>query len=577
MATGVLISCRMDSGRLPGRPLARLLGRPVLSHLVEALRGLSAGSVPMPLILATTDRPIDDPIAAYAAAESLHVFRGAAGDAAGRLLAAARQFELDSFVRVAADAVIVDSRLVQDAVDAALADRLDFVSNVPPGAFPQGPSVEVIRTDFLAEHRGRFDADDDDDDDDVEKVTSFFYRYPDVGRRRVIGGWHGPGPAGLSLGLDTPADARVLELCLRHLEDAPPGAVLETLDALLEPYRPVRPWVGSHGPLLIAEIGGNHEGDFGRAKALTGQAIQTRPDFIKFQIYTGDSLVSRVAAPDRHRHFQTFELTRAQHLELADMCQAAGVGYMASVWDVDAFDWIDPYVEIYKVGSGDLDATGMLRTVAARRKPIILSTGLSTEQDVMEAVGTLTAADARYGTPEWLALLQCTSMYPIERRDARLGVMRRLHELTGLPSGYSDHTEGSLALEVAAAMGARILEFHFTDRREGRSFRDHRVSLLPDEVVRLQQHCDEVVRLVGGARKAPLDVERTNGHLESFRRALYPVRDLPRGHRLRSADLVALRPVDGIAACEIDRVVGRRLVNDLAALAPIHWADVSEE
>ena len=575
MAAGILISCRMDSARVPGKPLVPLLGRPALSHVVHALRRVSVrpnDAVPAtPVGIVTTDRPVDDPLASYASAEGLPVFRGAVDRAAECLLAAARQLNLDWFVRISDDTVIVDSHVMQEAIDVALAERLDVVSNVSGGTFPRGLSIEVIRTDFFAQHMSKWGR------DDIERATSFLDRCPDVGRRRVLRNTSFPRLGDFRFGLDTPADARLLEFCLRHLVEASSGSVLETLDSLLEPYRPAQPWVGSHGPLLIAEIGGNHEGDFAQAKALTEQAIRVRPDFVKFQIYTDDSLVSSVASPDRHRHFQKFQLTRDQHLELAHMCRDGGVGFMASVWDVNAFDWIDSVLEIYKIGSGDLGATGMLREVAARRKPIILSTGLSTEQEVLDAVEVLAAADSRYRSPEWLALLQCTSMYPIERLDVNLGVMRRLHELTGLPTGYSDHTKDTLALNIAAAMGARVLEFHFTDRRDGQSFRDHRVSLLPEEVTRLQQYCDEVVRLTGSSCKRPQEVERANGHLESFRRALYPVADLPRGHRLSPEDLVALRPSHGIEAREIDRVVGRRVVNGLSALMPIQWKDLDEE
>jgi len=552
----------MDSGGLPGAPLVPVLGRPAVSHAVELLRrptAPGADGVPaiseIPVVLVTTDRHADDPIASYAASASLPVFRGPAGDAAGRLLVAARQFELDWMVALDENAAIVDPQVVQQAVAEVTAGQPDRMSNVPNGTVPRGAGVSVCRTELLAGSPSRDAAE----------------------RWHALGQSSQPGLQGVRLSLDTPADRRLLEFCLRHVNEEPTRSVSSILDGLLERYSPPQPWVGSHGPLLVAEIGSNHEGDFGRARVLTEQAIAVRPDFVKFQIYTGDSLVSPVAAPDRHGHFRKFELTRDQHLELAHMCGACGVGYMASVWDMSALDWIDPVLEIYKVGSGDLVATGILRKVAARGKPILLSTGLATEREVLDAVDALVGVDDRYRRPEWLALLQCTSAYPIESRDANLAVMRRLHELTGLPAGYSDHTEGTVALEVAAAAGARILEFHFTDRRADPSFRDHRVSLVPDEVTRLQRYCDTVVRLTGSSRKRLLDVEESTGQLQGSRRGLYPARDLPSGHRLGVDDLVALRPNQGIDAREVDRLVGRRIVRALSALAPIQWADLREE
>ena len=552
-----------------------ILGRPAISHLVDLLRRPPVGSADvLPVILSTTARPVDDPLEAYATSASLSVCRGEADDDTRRLLGAATRFELDWFVVIDATAAIVDPYVVREAVEKAVVDELDVVSTVPSRTFPSGMNVEVLRTAFLADQLSR------PSENNVRVpmgVTSFFDRWPNEGRRHVLHNSSSPSLAGRRLTLDTPADVRLVEFCLRHVYEAPGRSVLATLDHLLDRYAPAQPWVGSHGPLLIAEIGGNHEGDYQRARALTEQAIGVGPDFIKFQIYTGDSLVSPVADPKRHGHFQELELTRDQHLDLACMCRNAGVGYMASVWDMSTLDWVDPVLEMYKVGSGDLAATGILRRVAERRKPIVLSTGLATEREVLDAVDTLAAVDARYRNPEWLALLQCTSAYPIENRDANLAVMSRLHELTGLPTGYSDHTEGTVALEVAAAVGARVLEFHFTDRRADPSFRDHGVSLLPDEVTRLQQYCDEVVRLAGSSRKQPLEVEQATGQVQSSRRALYPARDLPTGHRIGSEDLIPLRPNQGIDAREIDRVVGRRAVRALSALAPIQWTDLRDD
>ena len=145
-------------------------------------------------------------------------------------------------------------------------------------------------------------------------------------------------------------------------------------------------WRGKHGPLLIAEIGGNHEGDFDYAKRLTQLAIESDVDFIKYQLYSGDTLVSRVENPVRNKHFKKFELSQAQYVELAEMCQAAGIGFMASVWDVDYFDWIDQYMPIYKIDSGHMTAYPVLKATAQLGKPIILSTGDTIKCTSMGAV-----------------------------------------------------------------------------------------------------------------------------------------------------------------------------------------------
>lgn len=315
---------------------------------------------------------------------------------------------------------------------------------------------------------------------------------------------------------------------------------------------------GKHGPLLIAEIGGNHEGDFEYAKQLTQLAIDTDVDFVKFQIYSGDTLVSSVESPDRNKHFKKFELHPEQHIELAHMVIEAGIKYTSSVWDIKAMQWIDPYIPIYKIGSGDLTAYPVLKQTAMLGKPMIISTGLSTEAEVLETVAYLQSINPVYQSKDMLALLQCTSMYPINLSDAHLSVMQRLKKLTGLTIGYSDHTEGNKALMYAVAMGAEILEFHFTDSREGKQFRDHKVSLTPNEVKELIQEIKLINALKGDEIKKPLPIEIENGHVDSFRRAVYPSRDIAAGEVFSEENLTVLRPNVGVDAREYYNLIDKQ-------------------
>ena len=328
---------------------------------------------------------------------------------------------------------------------------------------------------------------------------------------------------------------------------------------------------GKLGPLLIAEIGGNHEGNFDYALKLTKQAISTGADFIKFQLYTGDTLVSRIESPKRNKHFKTFELSKEQNIYLAKTINEAGLNYMASVWDEDMIEWIDPYMSIYKVGSGDLTAYPVLRSIAKKGKPIILSTGLSTEKEVLDAVDFIQSVDEKYKSPNFLALLQCTSMYPISDSDANLAVISELKKQTGLTVGYSDHTIGLKALIYAYALGAEILEFHFTDSREGKQFRDHKVSLTPSEVQMLQEEIKLINIYKGNKEKKPLPIEIDNGHDVSFRRAVYPVKDLPAGTVINEKDLICLRPNVGIDAREYDKLIGKKTKIDLKAHQKLEW------
>lgn len=322
-------------------------------------------------------------------------------------------------------------------------------------------------------------------------------------------------------------------------------------------------WKGKHGPLLIAEIGGNHEGDFEYAKKLTQLAIESDVDYIKFQVYTGDTLVNPIENPTRNKHFKKFELTNDQHRELAEMCEAGNVKYMASIWNPDFVDQIglNAYSDIYKIGSGDFTAYPIIEKFVQFGKPLLLSSGLSSLEEVIDTVRFVQSLDERYTAPEMLAVLQCTSMYPIPFSAANLSTMTVFKEKLNLPVGYSDHTEGSYALEIAVAMGAEILEFHFTDSRENKTFRDHKVSLTKDEVYALIGKIRQINDLKGDGIKVCLDEERE--HLVSFRRGLYLNKDMKKGDIIEEKDLVSLRPNHGIDAREYKNVLGKELREDI--------------
>lgn len=154
-------------------------------------------------------------------------------------------------------------------------------------------------------------------------------------------------------------------------------------------------------------------------------------------------------------------------------------------------------------------------------------------------------------------------MYPIPDEDANLNVMLTLKEKTGLPVGYSDHTVGTIAVETAVAMGAEIIEIHFTDTREGKTFRDHLISLTKEEIKSLIEKIRKIKKLQGGFEKKPTQSERESNHIISFRRGVYPNRDLNAGEIIKEEDLVTLRPCTGIEAESFFEVVGKKLLVDV--------------
>jgi N-acetylneuraminate synthase/N,N'-diacetyllegionaminate synthase len=152
--------------------------------------------------------------------------------------------------------------------------------------------------------------------------------------------------------------------------------------------------------------------------------------------------------------------------------------------------------------------------------------------------------------------------------------MNEYKNTLGCVVGYSDHTEGAYALEIAVAKGAQVLEFHFTDKREGKSFRDHKVSLIKKEVLTLIEKIHLIKSLEGNSTKKPLVSE--SDHVISFRRAIYPKQDLPKGTILDKSNLVFLRPNHGIDARDYDKIVGKELVEDVKKLEPLNYKSINQ-
>lgn len=329
-----------------------------------------------------------------------------------------------------------------------------------------------------------------------------------------------------------------------------------------------------YGSLLIAEIGGNHEGNFAYAKKLTRLAIESNVDVIKFQIYSGDTLVSKIESPQRNKHFKKFELSKEQHIYLAEMVKESGLRYSCSVWDVNSLKWLDKYIDIYKIGSGDLTAYPVLKETAKIGKPIIISSGLSSEHEVLNTVKFIQNCNSIYTNKNFLGVLQCTSMYPIPFNDANLNVLKRFKEIFDLTIGYSDHTEGSKALEYAYAMDAEILEFHFTDTRKNKLFRDHKVSLTKSEVINLIDEIKLINTLKGNKYKKPLKIEEDNGHHISFRRAVYPSKDILKGEKMTHDNLTVLRPLSGIDARMYYDIIGKVALKDFKMHEKINFENL---
>lgn len=324
----------------------------------------------------------------------------------------------------------------------------------------------------------------------------------------------------------------------------------------------------SKTPFLIAEIGGNHEGDFTKALELTKLAIKSKVDCIKYQIYDADSIVNKKLSPERNKHFKKFELSIDHHIELAKICKKNKVFYSASIWNLDSIDIIDQYIDFYKIGSGDLTAYPFLKKIAMIGKPIILSTGLSNQNEVFQAINFIQKTNAIYKSKDNMGVLQCTSMYPIMNTDVNLNVMKTYKDKTSLAVGYSDHTIGIEAIKTAIIMNADIIEFHFTDNdsRINKKFRDHQVSLTIEEITELRKFIYNTNLIKGENKKKLLKIETENNHDISFRRGVFLRNGKKKGEIINENDLIFLRPAIGTDAREYKKLIGAITIKDIKPL-----------
>jgi N,N'-diacetyllegionaminate synthase len=338
--------------------------------------------------------------------------------------------------------------------------------------------------------------------------------------------------------------------------------------------------IGAHDlderALSIAEIGVNHEGDFAKAQRLLQLAAASSADAVKFQAYyVGDvRLVSPSADPDRFDRMRRNELSIEQFKTLAREAQSCKVMFLCTCFDPRTVSELNGVLPAFKIASGDLTNDLLLSAVAATGKPILLSTGMSTSNEIRHALEVIARGPQLEALRDRVVLLQCTSSYPCPPEQVQLGAMDDMRRTFGLRVGYSDHTLDSLACEAAVAMGACVVEKHFTDQKSGRNFRDHALSAEPAEFQTLVATIRAIETLRGRTPKAVQEVEAANRL--PMRRSIAVARDLPAGTRLSSELLVALRPSSGWPVTDWPALIGRTLVRPLSAGDLIKASDLAK-
>jgi N,N'-diacetyllegionaminate synthase len=289
--------------------------------------------------------------------------------------------------------------------------------------------------------------------------------------------------------------------------------------------------------LIVAEIGNNHEGDFGRAREMLDAAADAGANAVKFQTIVPERLVARSEA-GRLAQLRRFALKLDQFGLLAEQAKRRNVQFLSTPFDTQSVRDLEPLVPAFKVASGDNDYSDLLEAVAA-------------------TAGTITRTWARRGLRDpGLCLLHCAVAYPCPPEQANLKAIQSLAHL-GFPVGYSDHTLGIDAAAFAVVLGARVVEKHFTLDHKLSDFRDHSLSADPAQMAELVRRIRTAETLVGDGEKRVMPAEEPA--LVGARRGLAVERDLPAGHVLTNADMIWLRPRHELGPGQELNVLGRRL------------------
>jgi len=307
---------------------------------------------------------------------------------------------------------------------------------------------------------------------------------------------------------------------------------------------------------IIAEIGVNHEGDVAAAERMIRMAAEAGADAAKLQTYTPDRYIS-ASDPERLARVTRFCLDAAAHRRLAGAASAYGITLFSTAVSEDVLPLLDELFPVIKIASGDLTFEPVIRGALKTGKPVILSTGLGTPKEIDRAVGWAKDEVGSESLRDRLVLMHCVAAYPTPLEQAGLHAIGWLRERYGLHTGYSNHVIGDTACLAAVALGADVIEVHFTDKKTGRSFRDHALSFEPEDLRRLTAVVPELKAGLGSVGRERPPVE--TGNLAAMRKGVVAARDLDAGTVLSAGDLMFARPAAEIPAEEVGALTGRRL------------------
>ncbi len=318
--------------------------------------------------------------------------------------------------------------------------------------------------------------------------------------------------------------------------------------------------------LIIAEAGVNHNGSIERAKKLVEVAKECGADIIKFQTAKLDSLVSKTAKMADYQKANTgivesqkemlrkLLLSFEDFVELADYCKEVGIQFLSTPFDIESVKFLNTMQDIWKVPSGEITNYPYLVEIAKTKKEVILSTGMATLDEIGDAVRVL----KENGTPD-ITILHCTTEYPAPIADVNLMAMGMLKEKFGYPVGYSDHTQGIEIDLAAVALGATVIEKHFT-LDKNLPGPDHKASLEPAELKAMVEGIRKIELALGVPEKKPSQIELKNRAVA--RKSIVAAQNIKKGEVLTEANITTKRPGNGISPMKWLDVIGKKAVRD---------------
>lgn len=324
-------------------------------------------------------------------------------------------------------------------------------------------------------------------------------------------------------------------------------------------------------PFVIAEAGVNHNGDIALALDLVDRAAAAGADAVKFQTFSADDIVSpgaptasyqqrNTAETNQHAMLRALELPREAWARIAARCTDRAIEFMSTPFDPAALGMlVDLGLRRVKIPSGEIVNAPLLRAAAGTGLPIVLSTGMATIDEVRDALALLRAAGAADVT-----VLHCTSDYPAPMADVHLRAMVSMGESLHVPVGYSDHTMGDHVAVAATALGAVVIEKHFTLSRDLPG-PDHKASLEPDELAAMVRRVRDIAVALGNETKQPSPAERETAKL--VRRSWHAARPIAAGTTIQDRDVVLRRPASGMLPT--DSPVGRIARDAISENSPI--------